>query len=310
MKITLTELRYIDALAREMHFGRAAEACFVSQPTLSAGVRHLEEAVGVQLFERDRRGVRITATGERLVMQARRVLEEARTFELLANADVDPLVGPLRIGVIYSIGPYLLPRMLPQMHQRAPRMPIILEENYTARLAEKLAQGDLDVIIIALPFAAPHTVTQPVYEEDFVVALPNTHPLVKRKQISARELENEKLIVLGEGHCFRDQVLQACPACQRSGNDDVMEGSSLETICHMVAGGIGLTVLPHSSAAHYADNKLLTIRPMKAPAPSRQVALAWRKAFPRPEAIEVLRQAMMAARLEGVRYRQGSVIRF
>jgi LysR family hydrogen peroxide-inducible transcriptional activator len=303
-------LRYLDAVDRERHFGRAAAACCVSQPTLSAGIAKLEANLGVQLFERGRRGVRATPAGERLVVQARKVLEEARAFEQLAAGNNDPLTGPLRVGVIYSIGPYLLPRLLPPLHQRAPAMPIILEENYTARLAEKLERGDLDVIVIALPFAAPHTVTQVVYEEDFVVALPNAHALVKKKRISADMLESEKLIVLGAGHCFRDQVLQACPACQHGSNDDVMEGSSLETICHMVAGGIGVTVLPHSSAAHHAHNKLLTIRPMQQPAPKRQVALAWRKAFPRPEAVELLRHAILDCGLEGVRYAHEPAIRF
>lgn len=302
MKFTLTELRYLDAVAREGHFSRAADACFVSQPTLSAGIRKLEEQLGLQIFERGRNGARITAAGERVLNQARRVLEEARLLEQTASGHTDPLVGPLRVGVIYSIGPYLLPKLIPALRRLAPQMPLILEENYTAQLRHKLEQGLLDVIIIATPFTASGGRVHPVYEEDFVVALPNGHRLSRQKRIATHDLDQENTLLLGAGHCFRDQVLQACPACQQGSEGDILEGSSLETICHMVASGIGVTVLPHSATAHHAANQLLTIRPMQAPAPHRQVALAWRQSFPRPEAVEALRQAVLRSGLDGVRF--------
>lgn len=310
MKMTLTELRYLDAVARERHFGRAAQACFVSQPTLSAGIAKLERQLGVQVFERDRRGVRLTPVGERLASQARRVIEEAGLFEQLAAGNTDPLAGVLKIGVIYSVGPYLLPRLVPVLHRLAPHMPLVLEENYTAQLAQKLAMGELDVIIIAMPFSAPNTVTQSVYEEDFVVAMPNGHRLARQRSVTAAALSQENLILLGSGHCFREQVLQACPDCGPVHRADVLEGSSLETICQMVASGMGLTVLPRSSAAHHAGNRLLTIRPLQAPSSQRHVALAWRKSFPRPEAVEALRQAMLGSDLEGVHFTRQPAIRF
>lgn len=301
--MTLTELRYIVSLARTRHFGRAAEACFVSQPTLSVAIRKLEEELGVTLFERGAGEISVTAVGERIVEQAQRVLEESATIKLIAQQGRDQLAGPLRLGAIYTIAPYLLPHLIPALRQLAPNMPLHLEENFTTRLNERLKQGELDAIIIALPFGEPGIVTQALYDEPFIVALPNEHPWRKKKTISSSELAEESLFLLGSGHCFRDQVLQVCPALNRSSAgpgsiQKTLEGSSLETIRHMVASGAGLTVLPCSAvgpAQH--ENRLLTFRPFAAPIPGRRVALAWRKSFPRPQALEALRQAVLASNL-------------
>ncbi len=300
--MTLTELRYIVALARECHFGRAAETCFVSQPTLSVAVRKLEEELGVTLFERAKNEVTVTPVGARITAQALRVLEETTAIRLLAEQSQDQLHGRLRLGAIYTIGPYLLPPLVSLLHQSAPHMPLVLEENFTARLSERLRRGELDAVIVALPFEVPGIVTEPLYFEPFVVVLPLTHPWRQRQAIPANELASETLLLLGEGHCFRDQVLDACPACRSASHiqDEIqqtVEGSSLETIRYMVASGIGITVLPCTATGR--DNEaqqLLYLRPFKKPVPGRQVALAWRASFPRPEAIALLKQAILACR--------------
>ncbi len=301
--MTLTELRYIVAVARERHFGHAAEACFVSQPTLSVAVKKLEDELGVAIFERSKNDIGITPVGEAIVAQAQRVLEEADAIRSLAKQGQDQLTGPLRVGAIYTIGPYLFPLLIPTLHERAPQMPLLIEENYTARLGERLKQGDLDVIIIALPFNEPGILTLPLYDEPFVVILPAAHPWTAREAIPAVELADESLLLLGQGHCFRDQVLNVCPACQRSSQGShtlqhTVEGGSLETIRHMVASGLGITVLPCTAAGadRYAQ-RLLKIRRFTDPAPDRRVALAWRSSFPRPKAIEALRQAILACGL-------------
>lgn len=301
--MTLTELRYIVAVARERHFGRAAEACFVSQPTLSMGVKRLEEELGLEIFERSKNEVRLTAAGEEIVTQAQRALEEADRIKEIAEHGKDPLVGPLRFGTIYTIGPYLLPHLIPELHQRAPRMPLLLEENYTAVLAEKLKRGQLDVILISLPFAEPGIRTWPVYDEPFVVLLPASHPLQEQTVIKAGELARQNLLLLGQGHCFRDQVLQVCPECNRSANTEgsmqkTLEGGSLETIRHMVASGMGSTVLPCSAAgADQYSRRLVTIRRFADPVPTRRVALAWRESFHRTPAIRALHAAIQASPL-------------
>ncbi|HEX9627371.1 MAG TPA: LysR substrate-binding domain-containing protein [Acidiferrobacterales bacterium] len=304
--MTLTELKYIVALARERHFGRAAEACFVSQPTLSVAVKKLEDELGMTLFERSAAEVGVTPLGSEIVQQATRVLEEVETLKALARQGQDPLVGPLKLGAIYTIGPYLLPPLIAALRKTAPRMPLLIEESYTAVLAEKLKQGQLDAIVISLPFAAPGIETAALYDEPFVVALPAGHAWSKRKSIKAEDLAKENLLLLGSGHCFRDQVLKVCPALNRASAagslQRTLEGSSLETIRHMVASGAGITVLPCGSVAGPpAEKRLLVTRPFVAPAPRRRVALAWRKGFPRRQAIEALRAAVRDARLDCVR---------
>ncbi len=299
--MTLTELRYIIALAREHHFGRAAAACFVSQPTLSVAIKKFEDELGVELFERTPTEVRLTETGARIVEQAQRVLEEVERLKQLAVQQGDPLAGPLRVGAIHTIGPYLFPRLIGIMHQQTPQMPLLIEENYTAVLSERLKQGKLDAIIIALPFDEPNILTMPLYEEPFVVALPAGHPWAGQRALDGEVLSKGNLFMLGAGHCFRDQVLQAFPvlAQQSSAMQQSLEGGSLETIRYMVASGAGITVLPSSAAVNDADG-LIVYRSFKSPTPSRQVALAWRKSFPRPQAIETLRRGILACALPGV----------
>ena len=301
--MTLTELRYIVAVARERHFGRAAEACFVSQPTLSVAVKKLEEELGVTLFERGPGEVSITPPGQKIVEQAQRVLEEAARVREIAAAGRDPLVGPLRLGAIYTIGPYLLPKLVSIMRRTAPSMPLLIQENFTRSLSESLKSGDVDAILIALPFEEPGIATRAVYDEPFLVAVPKGHAWEDRKRISSDELTRESLLLLGEGHCFRDQVLDICHVVRsrdRSPLARTLEGGSLETIRQMVASGVGVTVLPSTSLGAGGSGDLIRIVPFTRPAPTRRVGLAWRRSFPRPEAIEALRKAILACNLPQV----------
>ena len=297
--MTLTELKYIVALAREKHFGRAAEACFVSQPTLSVAIRKLEDELGVQLFERGTAGIQTTAMGDQLIEQAQKVLDEASLLKDLARQGRDPLAGPLRVGVIFTIGPYLLPWLVPQMIHAHPSMPMLLQENYTVKLLETLRQGEIDVLILAEPFDAQGLVTEPVYDEHFMVAVPRQHPWAKRRRIPSAELTQQTMLLLGSGHCFRDQVVEICPELSRfsqasSGIQKTFEGSSLETIRHMVASGVGITVLPQTACPRSRDDGFLCYIPFESPAPNRRVVLAWRKSFARPAAIEALKQQLKA----------------
>ena len=303
--MTLTELRYIVAVAREKHFGRAADACFVSQPTLSVSIKKLEGELGVQLFERGGSEVSLTPIGEQIVNQAQRVLDEASQIKELADQGRDPLRGPLRVGVIYTIGPYLLPRIIRAMIQNYPDMPLILQENYTVRLLELMRTGDLDVAVLAEPFDDTGLNTALLYDEDFWVAVPRAHALAKKSSIASMELKQETMLLLGIGHCFRDQVLEVCPEAARlsansAGIQKTFEGSSLETIRHMVAEGLGITVLPRMSIS-LEDDGLLKFIPFKDPVPNRRVVLAWRKSFTRQDAINALQKTILSAELPGCR---------
>lgn len=299
--MTLTELRYIVALDQERHFGRAAERCFVSQPTLSVAVKKLEEQLGVTLFERIRGEARPTAIGARVVEQARRVLDEAGAIKGIAQQGRNELVGALRVGAIFTAGPYLFPHLVPALHEVAPEMPLVIQENYTTQLAEQLKHNEVDAAFIALPFAHPGVETLPLYDEPFVVALPKRHAWAKKKAIEGAALMDQELLLLGPGNCFRDQVLAACPQCRQMELEGsrALAGGSLETIRHMVASGLGITVLPLTAVAERND-KLLVILPFSGTPPQRRIALAWRKSFPRPRAIQALIAAVRANPPKGV----------
>jgi len=288
--MTLTELRYIVTLAQERHFGRAAEKCFVSQPTLSVAVKKLEGELDIAIFERSKSAVSPTPLGEKIIQQAERVLAESRTLKELADTGKDQLSSPLKVGAIFTIGPYLFPHLVPQIYQQAPQMSLFIEESYTAVLRRQLRESELDAIIIALPFNEPDVLTRPLYDEPFVVVMPKDHELAKLKHVQADMLPDQDLLLLGEGHCFRDQVLELCPALSQQQNDrvgSVTQGSSLETLKYMVATGLGITVLPESAIGNL-DSQLITTRPFASPAPYRTVALAWRASFPRGQAIDLL----------------------
>ncbi len=295
--MTLTELRYIVTLAQEQHFGRAADRCHVAQPTLSVAVKRLEEELNTAIFERSKSSVYPTPVGEQIVQQAQRVLEQVKAIKDIASKSQDHLSEPLRIGAIFTIGPYLIPRIIPAIRKIAPSMPLYVDETYTATLRKRIRQGELDAIIVALPFTEADVVTQKLYEEPFVVQMATDHPLAEQETINPEDLNEQNVLLLGEGHCFRDQVLEALPNLRDPATDPsglvrtAAEGSSLETLKHMVASGFGITILPKSAAED--SNPLLTTRPFEGEAPKRSVALAWRASFPRHKAIDALREAIL-----------------
>ena len=306
--MTLTELRYVVAIARERHFGRAAEACFVSQPTLSVAIKKLEEELDVKLFERGTAEVSVTPLGEAIERQAQSVLEQAAAIKEIAKRGQDPLTGPLRLGVIYTVGPYLLPELVRQVIELVPQMPLVLQENFTVKLLEMLRTGELDCAIMAEPFPDTGLAVAPLYDEPFMVAVPSAHPLAAREAISSEELKRETMLLLGTGHCFRDHVLDVCPEFARFASDaegirKSFEGSSLETIRYMVASGMGVTVVPQLSVRAFersSGNDHVRYIPLTAPVPNRRVVLAWRRSFTRYEAIAALRNAVYACQLDGV----------
>jgi LysR family hydrogen peroxide-inducible transcriptional activator len=249
------------------------------------------------LFERRSNEITLTPAGERIVSQAQRVLDEAAKVKEIAKQGKDPLAGALRIGVIYTIGPYLLPELVRVLLKDAPRMPLLLSENLTVKLLELVKNGDVDVAILALPLPETGLMIQPVYDEPFMVAMPQGHPWTGRKAIASEDLKKETMLLLGSGHCFRDQVLEVCPELSRfsiaaEGMQKTFEGSSLETIRQMVASGVGVTVMPITSVPQKVGRK--------APVPDRRVVLLWRKSFTRAAAIEAVRKAILKCNLPGV----------
>ena len=296
--MTFTELRYLVAVAHEKSFGRAAQKCFVSQPALSVAIQKLEDELGARLFERGKNEVSVTAVGERVVEQAQVVLEEMARVREIAQSGRNPLVGPLKLGIIYTVGPYLLPDLIPALVGIAPEMPLEIEENLTENLEAALRSGRIDAAIVALPFNLAGATTEFLYEEPFHVVVPLHHRWAKRKSIHPDELASEHTILLNVGHCFRDQVLDSCPELNRA-DSLVTRTSSLETARNMVASGLGVTVLPRDALTPKYHSKLVARVPFTRPVPSRRIAIASRKSFPRPEAIAAIRDAVAKCRTPG-----------
>jgi LysR family hydrogen peroxide-inducible transcriptional activator len=289
--MTLTELKYVVAVAETRHFGHAAERCFVSQPSLSASVKNLEEELGVTLFERGKRGVFLTECGEQIVAQARRALEEADRVRTVARQGRDPLKGVLRLGIIHTIAPYLLPDLVAALRRAAPEMPLDVEENTTATLDRMLKAGELDAVVLALPYDGPGIETVALYEEAFRVVAPAKHALARRKSVAVEELDAGELLLLPVGHCFRDQVLDACLEFSRP-PEAGRQGNSLETLRSMVASGLGVTVLPATALTARHATALVKVVPFSEPCPVRRVALASRRGFHRPAALARLVSAI------------------
>ncbi len=327
--MTLTELKYIVAVAREKHFGKGADACHVSQPTLSVAIKKLEEELQVKLFERNAGEITVTPLGVEIVRQAQSVLEQADAIREIARRGKDPVAGSLRLGVIYTIGPYLLPDLVRQAIRLTPQMPLMLQENFTVALLESLRNGDIDCAVLAEPFPDTNLAIAPLYDEPFMAAVPRAHALASRASVTADEIKKETMLLLGNGHCFRDHVLEVCPEFARfssnaEGISRRFEGSSLETIKHMVAAGMGITLVPRlgvpkgempapapgsasagkakprSAAGAPGESALITYLPFHGHIPSRRVVLVWRKSFTRYEAIAALRNAIYACELPGV----------
>ena len=331
--MTLTELKYIVAVAREKHFGKGADACHVSQPTLSVAIKKLEEELQVKLFERNANVITVTPLGEEIIRQAQSVLEQADQIKDIAKRGKDPLAGSLRLGVIYTIGPYLLPDLVRQTIATLPQMPLMLQENFTVKLLEELRNGEIDCAILAEPFPDTNLAIAPLYDEPFLVAMPSNHPFTKQASVTVDQIKAETMLLLGTGHCFRDHVLEVCPEFARFSSDTAgirksFEGSSLETIKHMVSAGMGITLVPRLSVPasalpktvsgtlktgksrtlnavkHQPEDALVSYRPItddkRANPPMRRVVLAWRRSFTRYEAIAALRNAVYACKLPGV----------
>ena len=313
--MTLTELKYIVAVARERHFGKAADACFVSQPTLSVAVKKLEDELELKIFERNANEVTVTPLGDEIVRQAQSVLEQASSIRDIAKRGKDPLAGALKLGVIYTIGPYLLPDLVRQMISHTPQMPLMLQENFTVKLLEMLRTGEIDCAILAEPFPDTGLALAQLYDEPFFAAVPTHHKLAEQSTVSTQDLMQETMLLLGTGHCFRDHVLEVCPEFARfssnaEGIRKSFEGSSLETIRHMVAAGMGVTLVPRLSipaealklkpTRRKAEDALVKYLPFAGDAPVRRVVLAWRRSFTRYEAIAALRNAVYACELPGV----------
>jgi LysR family hydrogen peroxide-inducible transcriptional activator len=291
--MTLIELKFVVAVAQERNFRRAAEKCFVTQPALSLGIKKLEEELHVTIFERSRSEVTPTEIGAQIIEQANVVLEEAARVKEMAKLGTNPLHGLFKLGMIHSVGPYLLPEIIPILRHSAPEMPLEVEENLTANLETQLRNGVIDAAIIALPFNVPGIHVENLYDEAFKVVVPSDHHWAKRREIDPEELSEEKVLLLNSGHCFSNQVTQACPELSRKG--EVLQGNSLETIRNMVASNLGITVLPASATVERYQNPLVRVVPFKQPAPIRRIAIAWRKSFVRTPAIEKLIEAIQTA---------------
>jgi LysR family hydrogen peroxide-inducible transcriptional activator len=293
--VNLRDLRYLVALADTRHFGKAAEACHVSQPTLSAQVKKLEEYLGTPLLERRPRQVTLTDAGVRVVERARRLLKEADDIREVARVDSDPLAGRLKVGLIPTIAPYLLPRVAPKLRRSLPKLSLMLSEYQTEPLLERVREGDIDLAILALPAETEGLATRALFAEAFVVAMPARHPLAARKRLRVADLEGERLLLLEEGHCLRDQALEVCSAIGATENAD-FRATSLETLRQMVAAGLGITLLPRLAAeGAYAAARGLATRPFVPPTPQRMVGAAWRPSTTRVAAIDAVCKIVASA---------------
>lgn len=294
--MTLSELRFVVAVAKERNFRRASEKCYVSQPALSLAIKKLEEDLGVKIFERSRTDISATPIGEKIIEQAIKALEEVNHIREIAKQGNNQLSGVFRLGLIYSVGPYLLPEIIPILRNSAADMPLEIEENLTVQLEMQLKNGVIDAAVVALPFDVPGINTMPLYDEKYVVMVPVDHPWANRASISAEELADENVLLLNSGHCYSHQVLQACPDLSRKGQ--VLQGNSLDTIRNMVASNLGITVLPCSAATERYINPLVKVIPFSEPMPVRRVALAWRKSYGRELAISCVADSIRLIKSE------------
>lgn len=292
--ITLTELRYVVAVADTGHFGRAADRCYVSQPTLSAGVKKLEATLAVRLFERAAKRVRPTAVGERVVERARAILSELQTLGDVARGDRELLGGTLRLGVIPTLGPYVLPWLVPPLQKEFPRLRLMLREGMTALLIEELAQHRLDAALVALPVAAPGLQSVALFDEPFQVLAPARHALAGRTRVRENDLRGEHVLLLTEGHCLREHALAICGTDGAGATGDDFRATSLETLRQLVAAGLGCTLLPALAVAALVTTPAVVARPFTKPAPYRRIGLVWRRSFPDEAGVRALAAVIRA----------------
>jgi LysR family transcriptional regulator, hydrogen peroxide-inducible genes activator len=290
--MNLKDLKYLVALADTGHFGRAAERSFVSQPTLSAQLKKLEEYLGVKLVERQPKNVQLTEVGRQIVVRARRMLDEGEEIIALARSNTDPFAGKLKVALIPTIGPYLLPRVMPKIRKAVPHLGLMLYEYQTEALLKRLRDGEIDLGILALPVPHDGLESRALYEEDFTVALPNHHPLAAKATIKVQDLKGQTLLLLEDGHCLRDQALEVCSRVDIREAED-FRATSLETLRQMVVAGLGITLLPELAVeAPFGSQRGMTIRQFSKPAPSRTVGAVWRKSSTRAAAIAAVCDVM------------------
>jgi LysR family hydrogen peroxide-inducible transcriptional activator len=286
--MNLKDLKYLVALADTGHFGKAAERSFVSQPTLSAQLKKLEEYLGVKLVERQPKNVQLTDVGKQIVVRARRMLDEGDEIIALARSNTDPLAGKLKMALIPTIGPYLLPRVMQKIRKALPQLGLMLYEYQTEPLLKRLRDGEIDVGIIALPALAEGVESRALYEEAFTVALPVHHPLAAKSSIKVADLKGQTLLLLEDGHCLRDQALEVCSRVDVREAED-FRATSLETLRQMVVAGLGLTLLPELAVeSPFGSQRGLTIRRFGKPVPARTVGAVWRKSTTRADAIAAI----------------------
>ena len=283
MSPSIKQLKYLCAVAEHKHFTKAADACFVTQSTLSAAIAELESQLDAKVFERNKKAVLITPLGEKLLRQARVILGDVEDFVALAKVHAEPLSGDLRLGVIPTIGPFLLPPMLGALRREFPTLKLFLKEEMSAQLETQLQQGQLDLVILALPYPMQDMEPVALFEDEFLLCLPPGHPFEKSKQVQQEQLRGESLLLLEEGHCLRDHALEACQL-QSTAMDVVYQGNSLHTLVQMVANGLGLTLLPEMAvAADVLGDTQLSVKRFNTESVSRQIGMAWRKTDPRRE---------------------------
>ena len=291
--IKLKDLRYLVTVADTGHFGQAAERCFISQPTLSAQLKKLEDYLGVQLIERQSRGATLTQAGEQIVARARLILSASDEVITIAQTYRDPLSGRLKVAMIPTVGPYVLPQVAPAVHKQMPRLDLLLFEYQTAPMLEKIQSGDIDVGVLALPVDIEGLASRKLYDEDFNVALPEHHRLAKQASVRISDLNDESLLLLEEGHCLRDQALEVCSRISVHERQD-FRATSLETLRQMVAAGAGVTLMPELAAGGaYGNARGVVIRPLVRPTPHRQIGAVWRKSSARIAAIQAFCEVLV-----------------
>ena len=292
--MNLKDLKYLVALADTGHFGKAAERCFVSQPTLSAQLKKLEEFLGVKLVERQPKNVQLTDVGRQIVIRARRMLDEGDEIIVLARSNTDPLAGKLKVGLIPTVGPYLLPRVMPKIRKAVPQLGLMLYEYQTEELLKRMRDGEIDVGIMALPVLQDGLESRSLYDEAFTVALPSRHPLAEKSAIKVQDLKGQTLLLLEDGHCLRDQALAVCGQVGIHEAQD-FRATSLETLRQMVATGAGVTLLPElATLGAYRHARGVVVRPFTRPAPTRKIGGVWRKTTARLAVIEAVCKVVAA----------------
>jgi len=284
--MTLSELRFVVSVAHEKNFRRAATKSFVSQPALSLAIKKIENELGILIFERNRMGISLTLVGEQIVNQAQKVLEEVEKIKAISKAEKNAQQINIKIGLIYSIAPYLLPSIIPLLNTKSPDIILDAEEDITKNLINKLKDGSIDAAIIALPFDIPGIETHALYDEPFKVLIPNKHQWNTKKKINAHDLKHEKILLLDNTHCFSMQVRDACPGIADMA--EVQSGTSLETIRNMVASNLGISILPQSATLKNYSSDTINILSFENPVPFRQVAMAYRQGSSKKESLDMM----------------------